>query len=533
MIEKLLIKNYKGVKEANICFNTDTNVIVGNNGVGKSTIIEALTLSLGFGLNQLEITPSLFNIDAIKQFESDKILPSITIEVYFDGKNEEFSGKNNFLHENCSGIRLKICFDEDTYLDLYEQEKDTIKQIPCEYYKIERNWFSDKKVIQRLIPYSIQVVDSTSNYFNSSSNNYVSTLVRKYVGDEDSIKIKTGLRQLRDDFEQNEMLKDVNTAIAKKNKDLKVSIDVTSNIITRNIISPLFKNIPVEQIGAGELCILKTMLSLDRKASSNKKKIIIIEEPESHLSHTKMYELLNKIEKFIDKENTQIIITTHNNFIANKLNLNKLILVNNINYKIVCQSMAKNSEEASFFTKVSNYPTLRLILCKSAILVEGPTDEMIVTYYYKKKYSCHPFDDGIELLSVEGVGFKAYANLAKNFGKKLAILTDNDHMDKTELLKKRGLVNLTNQIEVFSDDDIKVNSTIEPSFISANKNNIQSLSDNVRLCKVKNDTFEQLNKFMTNNKTDWAYRILSKADNNNFEIPQYIKNAISWIRDEQ
>lgn len=52
--------------------------------------------------------------------------------------------------------------------------------------------FSDKKVIQRLIPYLIQVVDSTSNYFNSSSNYYVSTLVRKYVGDEDSIKIKTG-----------------------------------------------------------------------------------------------------------------------------------------------------------------------------------------------------------------------------------------------------------------------------------------------------------------------------------------------------
>lgn len=174
-----------------------------------------------------------------------------------------------------------------------------------------------------------------------------------------------------------------------------------------------------------------------------------------------------------------------------------------------------------------------MILCKSAILVEGPTDEMIVTYYYKKKYSCHPFDDGIELLSVEGVGFKAYANLAKNFEKKLAILTDNDNLDKTELLEKRGLANLPEQIKVFSDDDIKVNSTIEPSFISANKKNIQSLSDNVRLRKMKNDTFEQLNIFMTNNKTDWAYRILSNSDNNNFEIPQYIKNAISWIKDEQ
>lgn len=65
---------------------------------------------------------------------------------------------------------------------------------------------------------------------------------------------------------------------------MKVSIDVSSNIITRNIICPLVKDIPVEQIGAGDLCILKTILSLDKSNQTDKPKIIIIEEPESHLS---------------------------------------------------------------------------------------------------------------------------------------------------------------------------------------------------------------------------------------------------------
>ena len=532
MIERLIIRNYKGIKEADICFRSDSNVIVGNNGVGKSTIIEALTLALGYGLNQLEIVPSIFNIDSIKQYELDKVLPEIIIEVYFEGKNTEFSGKNNLLHENSNGIQLKMCFDEDSFADLYEKEKDRIKQIPCEYYKIERNWFSDKKVIQRLIPYSILIVDSSSSYFNSSSNNYVSSLVRKYLGDEDSLKIKTCLRQLRDDFERNEKLKDVNTAIEKKNKDLKVSIDVTSNIITRNIISPLFKDIPVEQIGAGDLCVLKTMLSLERNGDINKKKVVIIEEPESHLSHTKMYELLNKIKNTIDND-TQLIITTHNNFIANKLNLKNLLLISNNNYKVSCKSIEENSNEAAFFTKISNYPTLRLILCKSAILVEGPTDEMIVTYYYHKKYSCHPFDDGIELISVEGVGFKAYANLAKTFGKKIAILTDNDKEKRDDLIRQRGLENMPDHIQIFTDEDTDNNTTIEPSFINANKKQIQSLSDAVRSKKIKKDTPEDLALFMKNNKTEWAYRILSNIDENNFEIPQYIKDSIDWIRNEQ
>jgi len=274
------------------------------------------------------------------------------------------------------------------------------------------------------------------------------------------------------------------------------------------------------------------MLSLERNGDINKKKVVIIEEPESHLSHTKMYELLNKIKNTIDND-TQLIITTHNNFIANKLNLKNLLLISNNNYKVSCKSIEENSNEAAFFTKISNYPTLRLILCKSAILVEGPTDEMIVTYYYHKKYSCHPFDDGIELISVEGVGFKAYANLAKTFGKKIAILTDNDKAKRDDLIRQRGLENMPDHIQIFTDEDTVNNTTIETSFINANKNQIQLLSDAVRSKKNKKDTSEDLALFMKNNKTEWAYRILSNIDENNFEIPQYIKDSIDWIRNEQ
>jgi len=38
---------------------------------------------------------------------------------------------------------------------------------------------------------------------------------------------------------------------------------------------------------------------------------------------------------------------------------------------------------------------------------------------------------------------------------------------------------------------------------------------------------------MKNNKTQWAYRILSNIDNYDFETPQYIKDSIDWIRNEQ
>ena len=47
------------------------NIIVGNNGVGKSTIIESLSLALGYGLNKLEITPYIFHSSVLEQFKID------------------------------------------------------------------------------------------------------------------------------------------------------------------------------------------------------------------------------------------------------------------------------------------------------------------------------------------------------------------------------------------------------------------------------------------------------------------------------
>ncbi len=62
MIKRIIIKNYKCIEEADIDFNTEKNIIVGNNGVGKSTLMEAMSLALGYGLSKFEITPYVFNL---------------------------------------------------------------------------------------------------------------------------------------------------------------------------------------------------------------------------------------------------------------------------------------------------------------------------------------------------------------------------------------------------------------------------------------------------------------------------------------
>lgn len=531
MIKRVIIHNFKGIKKADISLNSFKNIIVGNNGVGKSTIIEAISLVMGYGLNKLEITPYIFHVSAVEQFKKDKTLPVITIEIVFDGPNDDFSGTNNTLHTPSllRGLQLKISFDE-SYYDLFNLEKETCTQIPCEYYKVERNWFSGKPVKQLLMPAYVQLVDSSSNYFNSSSNQYVAHLLQKYMGDADFTKIKSCLRNLKQDFEKQGAIAEINKKLKEERENLEVSIDVTSKMIVRDIICPFIEHIPIEQIGAGDLCILKTLLSIDKKHQTDKPKIVIIEEPESHLSHTKMYELIHSIEANVNTSNTQLILTTHNSFIANKLDLSNLILVNNIDGDLLIHKMDPNKQDTyKFFTKVANYPTLRLLLCKSVILVEGPTEEMILSYYYFNKYSCHPFDDGIEIISVNGVGFKEYINLVSFSQKKVAVITDNDGMNIEDLKVKRGIDNGLENVQLFTEKN-PILHTLEPSFIHKNIGILQQLSDILRTQQKPNDTETSLSSYMENNKTEWAYKLLTQKKILNFEVPEYMVDAINWIR---
>ena len=69
-----------------------------------------------------------------------------------------------------------------------------------------------------------------------------------------------------------------------------------------------------------------------------------------------------------------------------------------------------------------------------------------------------------------------------------------------------------------------------------NKNitKLNSLSKVVRKKKEAEETKEKLIEFMENNKTEWAYRLLSSLDEDKheiFNVPDYITSAISWLNE--
>ena len=276
MIERIIIKNFKGIKEADISFHDKINVIVGNNGVGKSTLIEAISLTLGHGIGQLEITQYLFHESTWKDFESNKVLPEIIIELYFNKDfPAEYSGKNNSLSIFSSGIRVRIACD-NSYLSLFQEQKEQYKHIPCEFYTIERCWFSGDNVKQLLVPYVPWIIDSSSNTFNNKANQLATRLISYKLSESERVQVKGCLRTLREHFEGNTKVNVINCSLNDKIKDIspdfKLTVDLTTKMAWNTILCPVLKEIPFSQIGLGDQCIINTLLSIDPSSNDDKKK---------------------------------------------------------------------------------------------------------------------------------------------------------------------------------------------------------------------------------------------------------------------
>ncbi len=90
---------------------------------------------------------------------------------------------------------------------------------------------------------------------------------------------------------------------------------------------------------------VKTELAL--KKASDDLHIVLIEEPENHLSHYNMKKLIERIHNSKDK---QLFITTHSNLISSRLDLRKVVLINS-SYTKSLKLDKLNLETANFFIK--------------------------------------------------------------------------------------------------------------------------------------------------------------------------------------
>ncbi len=535
MISRIIINNYKKFSHLDLSLNNDLNIIVGDNESGKSTILECINLALCFKINgrspQSELTPFLFSKSTVLKYIEDIQLdhntlpPEALIEIYFNDSDEisHLRGSMNSLSLDSCGIKIIIRFNEsfrDAYNEFVTKNFNKINTIPIEYYEVVRFSFADEnqQIDFRSIPIASTLLDATNIRLQSGTDAYIKNIINEVLDNKQKAELSLAFRSLKESFFEDEAIQSINEALKIRkgditDKDFGVSLDVSQKSGWDSHLIPYIDKIPFHFSGMGEQNSLKLLLTLNKEIDGSQ--IILIEELENHLSFSTMARLLKRIK---DKcEGKQIIITTHNTYVLNKLGIDNLILIGKENR--IAKLSELNKETQDYFEKLPGYDTLRMVLAKKSILVEGPSDELIVQRAYLDKYRNLPIEDGVDIICVRGLSFKRFLDIAAILKTKTFVVTDNDGDYANNITNKYSTYSEYENIRIHSSENNEIQ-TLEPQIVSVNE---LDLLNGILEKDFQNK--DDLINFMSNNKTDSALKIFNSETQ--ITYPEYVINSIT------
>lgn len=520
LIKKIKLHNFKRFQTFSVEFDDKLNLLIGDNEAGKSSILSAIDIVLSGSRSKVETVglDSLFNSETIQEFlKSDKKienLPKLFIEIYLNEQNNHHvNGRSNSEGRECDGLQL-LCEPRD---DLDEDIKEILKQtdpnFPFEYYSISFKTFSGGGYTGYRRPLKHVLIDNTQISSEYATKEYIKTMYNSNVKDAEKNKHQNEYRKYKISF-KDEVLAGLNQRIS----DYSFTIRTNSRANLETDLTIAENDINIENKGKGRQCFIKTEFALKKKSNDKGLDVVLIEEPENHLSHINMKRLIHRISA---SEGKQLFIATHNNLISTRLDLRKSILLNSNSIEPV---LLKDLSESTgkFFMKAPDNNILEFILSKKVILVEGDAEFILMDVFFKQITHEKLEDSDIHIISVGGTSFKRYLELAKLLNIRTAVIRDND---------KNYTVNCVDNysdysepyIEIFSDKDDINRHTFE----------IALYQDNIAIC---DELFKEgrktlsVQEYMLKNKADVAFELLDKKENE-VNPPNYIKDAIKWIKE--
>lgn len=571
-ISEIIIDNYRNFEHIEIPLNKFT-ILIGENDIGKSNVIEAIRLVLNnntfqYSTKTLGITD--INSNRLKKFKEDVKLQKAKISQAIQDKNLEYL--NTIIP--VVKIKLKITEANTEYQkallsdwlnednegnDCYEVEyvfkpKDEIKfmqeviaiQSLGENYILPLNMYEYKIIssnngkgvrFDKFQNFNISYIGAERDNFSETdkqmSYKLVSSLLEKNLSKQDRYLANQAYIKFFDELKDLDSYKDV------FNKFNKSDFDNWREIIDKLELGPntpnlksIFSNINMTygekflyQKGLGTRNLLLIILLFTNYLNEERKfNLISIEEPEAHMCVNNLNLAIDFITKSLENIETedfvQGIITTHNYNIINKLKFENVVLLKD-NQPI---SFSQYSDMSKYLAKRPNFDILKILLSKRVILVEGPTEEMYINTYLQQENKNLNMAEVI----VTGKGYTKFLDIWKvinqDTDKKIGVVRDYDNQPKAK--KKHDEYDDGKNIFVRTTKETEY--TFEDALINQG-NNRQVLEDLFQ--EELKDT--KLEDYMTDNKnkTENMFKICNSILDNKIkiEIPTYIKEIIDGV----
>lgn len=539
-LKKVILKNFKKFQDMEFEFEKGTNIIIGHNESGKSTLLKAIDIALnqsgnGDWSNRSEYG-TLMNISALEKFKNSEKsftdLPAILIELYFENDggvnnihNSLFYGTNNSKTEAEYGIQFKYNFDDNLskeYNDfLYtlrskknNSDVDQIRFIPYEFYRASWNGFSGQSYNFRKNPFKSILIDNDKirgNSYKIFAHQIFNSLDLK---EQHALSLKL-----------KEYINRFNNDISASQKQ-RFTID-TTRLVVQDILDVFDDSdnskLLMRDMGSGKENILKTDLAVHSKNST----LILLEEPENHLSFDLARKQISKI-KNIEENDVQIIVSTHSPLLASKLKVNNLRWLNEDGKIISFNNVPK--DDVQFFLKADNIDILQIILAKKVILVEGATEYIAMPDMIEESCNNQTSDQlGFHVVSMGGSFYKRFKEIAKVTKNKVLVITDNDGSEE-RIAEANSSETDSFKVAIPSNTD---DFTFEVALYNENKKFFKSKEwghkSNINTWN-KHENLDSELVWLLNNKAEAAFQYSKYFKKGKLHVPCYIEEGLKWLQ---
>lgn len=524
-IKSMKIQNFKKFENLSIDFNPHLNILVGGNEAGKSTILEAIQLVLNQTYKNADrsILKELFRQQQIIEFElnpSPEVLPAITIELELNldesnPKASYFYGSDTKLYdtkEDRYGIRFS-CF-MDTEADFGIDDLFSQSHVPYEFYSLEWKTFAGRLYQTRNSLLKLLAIDTSRGAAGYSFNYFNKSLFNNKFEEADRSRIK---HKFNSNIEG--VFDNLNLDPIGNNRVFGID---TKKLILENLLSIYDDGIPLEKHGSGMENLVKTQIALEKSSQID---VILLEEPENHLGFPELKKMVHEIST--KKDESQIILATHNSMIASGLDLRNLMWIKNSEIGTLAKL---DSAVSDFFVKSPDNSILQLLLSERVLLVEGAAEKILMPRIYELIYKRNIETDKITVISCNGLSFERYLSVAAASSKKVAVLTDNDKSQKK--INKYKNLNEKDLFQKYFFDESLDNWTFEVCMYHENKKVLDNLIETQKDAKYEYHGQTQetptLGK-MLNEKAETAYKLLTL--DKDFSVPEYIRKALEWLNE--
>lgn len=444
-IKKLSVEGYRCFSESfEINFRKGLNVIVGENGAGKTTIINAFRqLFIDTESGSYNITSDDFN----KPFEHKAVSSgSFKIKVDFDDLQGSESiaflnwgdASNNVmlnlevLNKEVRGRYKKTFWGGNSKGSQFDTE--LFDKIHCIYLPPLRD--AESKLVngrQSRLSKLLKFMES-DNIEECKKQKKQHPLEEKFktfndsLIEDDDLSIKQAndlisnhlLDAIGQNFTQSTRIQFVENDFIKIVENLRLIFFPNLNITDADQFRDLCQN----SLGYNNLLYIASILAeLTLTASDDEDsfyRLLLIEEPEAHLHPQLQVRLLNHLEKVATDNNVQVIVTTHSTVMASSIKINKIIHLSRGNspQATALAECGLNENSINFLNRWLDITKSNLLFASGVILVEGIAEQMIIPELAKIVLASKDInnleDYGVSVINLNGIYFNHFMGLYCN-----------------------------------------------------------------------------------------------------------------------